>query len=266
MLISLNFLWKLPGQPGQLAALCPLPGAAEASPWCLVPRRRTGLPARPAAEGTQGQKGRHRHGLSPFARYSEMLMFHSSAEQNEMLTTWNFPQNRRFLFRPALTYTHARTHICRIINCYVMTPDYMPTSTVWYGGNPALKTPVLEQPPESHGAWKAVRWHNAFFMEQPWSFVQCRGAKHLLRRKESAAVSEEPTERDLTQRSLLLTEQSTRKASLFGAAVTLSIPCESPFFYTTTPPPFFFLQEQLQSAKSYGKVCITSGKLSVLTL
>lgn len=145
MLLSLNVLWKLPGQPGQLAALCPFP--AELGAWL-------------EAEGTGRLEGRHRRRLSRFARYPEMLMFHSSTEQNEMLKTWNFPQNRRFLFWPALTSTH--THICRIINCYVMTPDYMPTSTMRWGRNPALKTPVLEQPPE-----QAASWHSSFFTEPP---------------------------------------------------------------------------------------------------
>lgn len=169
MLISLNLSLESPWAARPAGSPLP-PAQRPPSPWCSVPRRRAGLPSR-QLKGTDGQEGRHRHRLSRFARYSEMLMLRSSAEQNEMLTTWNFPQNRRFLFRPALTYTHthmhARTHICRIINCYVMTPDYMPTSTVWYGGNPALKNPVLEQPLVSHGAWKAVRWHNSFFMEQP---------------------------------------------------------------------------------------------------
>jgi len=135
------------------SSLRPLPGVLEAHGARCLDAVRGCLPGRPAAEATDRREGRHPHRLSLFARYSEMLMFRSSAEQNEMLTTWNFPQNKRFLFRPALTYTH--THICRIINCYVMTPDCMPASTVWYGGNPALKNPVLEQPPESHGAWQS---------------------------------------------------------------------------------------------------------------
>lgn len=35
-------------------------------------------------------------------------------------------------------HTHTHIHIYRIINCYVITPDCMPTSTVWCGGNPAF--------------------------------------------------------------------------------------------------------------------------------
>lgn len=127
------------------------------------------------------------HAPSHLARFLVMLMFHSSTEGNEMLTTWNFPQNKRFLFRLALTSSRTCMCLCRIISCYVMTPGFVPTSTVRYGGNPALKNPVLEPSPESYGAWKAGRWHKPFPREQPGAvcvFCATRWWEASLQRKE----------------------------------------------------------------------------------
>lgn len=113
---------------------------------------------------------------------------------------------------------------------------------------------------ESHGAWKAGRWHKPFFMDQPGAF----GATQWC--EASAAEEGEhchaSAESSSTQCGLFLAEQRMRKASLFGPALSLFLFPVSPFFF------FFFLppQEQMQSAKSHQKACITSGKLSLLTL
>lgn len=85
---------------------------------------------------------------------------------------------------------------------------------------------------ESHGAWKAGRWHKPFFMDQPGAF----GATQWC--EASAAEEGEhchaSAESSSTQCGLFLAEQRMRKASLFGPALSLFLFPVSPFFF------FFF--------------------------
>lgn len=105
-------------------------------PGCLMP-----LALGAQAPPSTAQLSRDPHRLSPCDRNSEMLMFHSRANK---MKCWQpgISQKTDVSFSGQLNlHTHTYTHTCRIINCYVITPDCVPTSTVRRGGNPAFWFP-----------------------------------------------------------------------------------------------------------------------------